>query len=218
MRTLKLLFTASIFLVLSYSCSTTQLMNEWKNPEVDSIYVSKILIVGMSPNLEARKEFEKALKKEYESRGVEAVMSLDLFDPSFTTEKKTEKELKEIENKLTSDFFDAVLFTKIIGVDTKTDYAKTYKDKKYLDMRFEEDYLNNQEIYYNPKYYTNYKVYNAETSLYCICPTKDRQLVWKGYIDIVDPTSINETVKDYVNLLVLALEQHEFIPAPIARK
>lgn len=207
-RTFSLIFTIAIF---AYSCTSTQLIKEWKNPTIDTLFVSKVLIVGMTPNLKARKKFEKLLKKEYESRGIEAVMSLELFDPTFTTDKKSPLELKVIEKQLTDNFFDAVLFTKIVGVEDKGDYIITYKDDKSLDINFQEDYYRNQEIYYNPKYYEEYKVYHAETSLYCICPTKDRELVWKGYIDIVDPTSINETVNDYVNLLMIALEEQHLI-------
>jgi len=196
---------------MGYSCTSTHLIKEWKNPTIDTLYVSKILIVGMTSNLEARKKFEKLLKKEYEAKGIEAVMSLELFDPSFTTEKKSPAELKAIENQLTSNFFDAVLFTKVVGVEDKVDYSITYKDEKYLDIKFKEDYYSNQEIYYNPKYYSKYKVYHAETSLYCICSTKDRELIWKGYIDIIDPTSIGETVNDYINLLLLTLENQNLI-------
>lgn len=196
---------------LLFNCTTTELVKQWKNPDIDTLYVSKVLIVGMTPNLEARKEFELQLKKEYESRGIEAVMSLELFDPNFTTDKKTPQELKVIEDILVANFFDAILFTKINGSETKTDYLITYEDKEYLDVKFKEDYYKNQEIYYNPQYYNQYKVYHAETSLYCICPTKDRELVWKGYIDIVDPTSIKETVNDYVNLLILVLEEQQLL-------
>ena len=138
-------------------------------------------------------------------------MSLDLFDPSFTTEKKSPAELKVIESQLTSNFFDAVLFTKVLGVEDKIDYSITYKDEEYLNIKFKDDYYSNQEIYYNSKYYNEYKVYHVETSLYCICATKDRELIWKGYIDIIDPKSIKETVNDYVNLLMLALEERQLL-------
>ncbi|MDT7831033.1 hypothetical protein RQM59_01505 [Flavobacteriaceae bacterium S356] len=209
MNYLKVFFLLICTSLLTLGCSSTQLVEQWKNPTVDTLYVSKILIVGMTPNLEARKEFEQLLKEEYTAKGIEAVMSLELFDPTFTTDKKSYAELKVIENILTANFFDAVLFTKVVGSKTQKTYSKTYRDKEYLDMPFQEDYYRHQEIYYNPKYYDEYKVYRAETSLYCICPTKDRELIWKGSIDIIDPSSIKKTVNDYVNLLILTLEQQQ---------
>lgn len=204
-------FLLLISALLLFNCSTTELVERWKNPEIDSLSVQKILIVGMSSNLDARKQFEEKLKREYESRGIEAVMSLELFEPSFTGEKQSKEELRIVEQILATSFFDAILFTKIKGVENKKVYTEKFKDKKYLDVKFRDDYYSNQEIFYNPEYYKNFKIYHAETSLYCICPVKERELIWKGYIDIVDPSSIEETVDDYINLLLLVLEEENLL-------
>jgi len=193
------------------NCSSIELIEMWKNPKTDSLSVSKILIVGMTPNIEARKQFEEKLKKEFESRGVEAVMSLALFEPTFTTEKKSKQELRIVEQILATSYFDAILFTKIKGIENKIVYPDTFKDKGYLDLKFKDDYYVNQEIFYNPDYYRNFNIYHAETSLYCICPINERELIWKGYIDIVDPISIQETVNDYINLLVFVLEEEKLL-------
>ncbi|WP_422090142.1 hypothetical protein [Tenacibaculum ovolyticum] len=205
-------YTLLLTLVVIFnSCTTTQLVQQWKNPEIDTLTISKVLIIGMTPNIEVRDQFEKLLKKEFELRGVDAVVSLDIFEPDFTTEKKTKKELKVIENILTANFFDAVLFTKVIGIEDKEVFLEEYKEKKYLDVKFKEDYYNHQDILEDSRYYKKYKIYNAESSLYCICPTKDRELIWKGYIDVVNPTSLKETVNDYVNLLILVLEKQNLL-------
>lgn len=200
-----------ILVVILNSCTTAQLVQQWKNPEIDTLTISKVLIIGMTPNIEVRDQFEKLLKKEFELRGVDAVVSLDIFEPDLTTEKKTKKELKVIENILTANFFDAVLFTKVIGVEDREVFLEKYKEKKYLDVKFKEDYYNHQDILEDSRYYKKYKIYNAESSLYCICPTKDRELIWKGYIDVVNPTSLEETVNDYVNLLILVLEKQSLL-------
>jgi hypothetical protein len=68
-----------------------------------------------------------------------------------------------------------------------------------------------QDIFYNPEYYEEYTIYHAETSMYCICPTKDRELIWKGYIDITDPRDIEKTIKDYVRLAIVVLEEEQLI-------
>jgi hypothetical protein len=203
------LFLLLVFLLSN--CSTTELVDRWKNPTIDSLSVTKVLIVGMSSNIDARELFEEKLKNEYNSRGIEAVKSLELFEPTFTAEKKSKEELRVVEQILATNNFDAILFTKIKGIENKTVYAKTFKDKKQLDLKFKDDYYENQEIFYNPEYYKEFSVYHAETSLYCICPAKERELIWKGAIDITDPSSIKETVDDYVNLLVFALEEEKLL-------
>jgi hypothetical protein len=205
-------FTIILILgLLTTSCSTTELVENWKNPDIDSYNPSKILLVGMTSNIEARQKFEKQLQDEYDLRGVKSVKSLELFEPSFTTEKKTEEEFKMLETKLINDGFDTVLFTKVIGVEDKIAYKKNYDGYDNTHMRFSDDYLKYQDAFYNPDYYEEYMVYHTETSMYCICPTKDRELIWKGYIDITDPESISKTVNDYVRLVIVVLEEQQLI-------
>ncbi|WP_299134187.1 hypothetical protein [uncultured Tenacibaculum sp.] len=211
MKHFKNLFLLLLIAISLNSCNTTELVEQWKNPEIDNLSISKVLIVGLTPNIKTRRKFENQLKKELESRGIEAVISLDAFEPSFRIEKKSKEELKVIENILTTNYFDAVLLSKVKGVENRVIYSKNYISKESLDIKFKEDYYNHQEIIENPKYYEKYKIYNAETSLYCICPTKDRELIWKGSIDIIDPKSVDKTVDDYINLLMIALEEQNLL-------
>jgi len=202
----------SILLVfILVSCSSTQLVNSWKNPDIDTFKPTKILIVGMTSNKSARKKFENQFKEEYLSRGIEAVTSLETFNQSFTDDKKSEVALKEMENKLTNDGFDSILFTKVIGVEDKIIFSEEYYDSENTHRRFRDDYYDNQDIYYNRNYYEKYKVYHAETSLYCICSEKERELIWKGYIDIIDASSIKQTIDDYINLVLFVLEEEHLI-------
>jgi len=144
-------------------------------------------------------------------RGATAVASLDFFDGSFRTEEMTEEELNTLENDLLKYGFDTILLTKIVGVEDKIAYKRNYDGYDESYIKFKQDYLMHQDIFYNPDYYEEYAIYHAETSMYCICPTKDRELIWKGYIDIVDPESINETIKEYVRLVIVVLEEQQLI-------
>jgi len=207
---MRYIFLLLIAFVLT-GCTTTQLVDTWRNPDVTEFSSSKILIVGMTADKQARKRFEKQLKDEYESRGIEAVMSIDVFKSSITSEEKTEEELKAIEEDLINDGFDSILFSKVVGLDDEMAYSSTYNDVDRDYRNFRDDYYSNQDIYYNPEYYIKYKVYHAETSLYCLCPTEDRELIWKGFIDIIDPDSARKAINDYVHLVVYALEQEHLL-------
>jgi hypothetical protein len=193
------------------SCNTTQLIENWKNPDIDSYNAGKVLIVGMTSSMEARAQFERQIKTEYESRGIEAVASLEILEPIFTAEKKTEDELISLESKLLADGFDTILFTKVIGVEDKIAYRDDYDGYDNTYKKFREDYLKYQDAFYNPDYYKEYAVYHTETSMFCICPTKERELIWKGYIDVVDPESVKETVNEYVRLIIIVLEEQQLI-------
>ena len=200
-----------LILFLIVSCSNTQLIETWKNPDIDTYAPSKVLVVGLTSNIEAKQKFEDQLKEQLEIRGAEVFTSSELFKPSFKTEKLTEDELNVLETDLIRDGFDTILFSKVIGVEDKIAYSKNYDVYDETLQRFKEDYLRYQDVFYNPDYYEEYIVYHAETAMYCICPTKDRELIWKGYVDIVDPRSIDKTVNDYVDLVIAALEEQALI-------
>jgi len=209
----KLSYIMVICLVVN--CTSTQLIDRWKNPDINTYEPYKILVVGLTSNDIARQQFEQQLKKEFELRGSEAVMSLDVLDTTPKTDKMTETELDSLENQLIEDGFDTILLTKIIGVEDKISYHKDYKSYERTYRKFKDEYLMYQDIFYNPDYYNEYKVYTAETSMYCICPTKARELLWKGYINITDPISIEKTVNDYVKLTIVALEQEQLVKTKI---
>lgn len=199
------------FCLLINSCSTVELVENWKNPDVDTYLPNKVLLIGMTSNHDARQQFETQLQEEYSSRGIESVKSLDFVDLYFSSEEKTNEELKVLEGKLIDEGFDTILFTKIIGVEDKIAYKENYYEYDSTYIKFSEDYLRYQDAFYNPDYYEEYTVYHTETAMYCICPTKERDLIWKGYIDVMDPESMHKTINDYVRLVIVVLEEQLLI-------
>lgn len=201
-----------LLLTALYACDSTQLRDRWISPDASDYTLQKVFIVGLTNNEVAKAQFEKKLQNQLIERGVEASISLDKFDEDFLESKKTDNELKALEHQLIQEGFDAVIFTKVAGIKNKIQYKKDYSnfDKNY--KKFNDDFLMYQDQVFNPDAYQEYQVYNAETSVYCLCPTKDRTLIWKGYIDIVDPENIDQTVNDYSKLLILVLENDGIIP------
>lgn len=207
MRHLYLLFLS----LLLISCFSTELVENWKNPDIETYSPTKVLIVGITSNIEARVQFEKQLRDELTIRGIETVMSIDYLKPNFTSNKKTEEELKALEDTLLYNGFDTIILSKVIGVEDKIDYREDFNDNESSYIKFKEDYLRYQDAYYNPDYYNEYTIYHTETSMYCICPSKNRELIWKGYIDITDPNSMNEIINEFVRLVIIVLEEQQLI-------
>ncbi len=206
---MKKLLLLSIILLMG--CSSAELVENWKDPDTVIFNANKVLLVGMTYNQEARVAFESELKKEFDIRNVEAMQSIDVFDVNFTYNERTEKELDAFEQSLLDKDFDAILFTKIVGSETRQSFKKTVNDFYKNREGFNEDYRRHQDIYYDDEYYESFTVYHAETSLYCICVGKERSLIWRGSIDIIDPQDIERTVHDYVKLVVLAMEDQDLI-------
>ncbi len=193
------------------SCSSAQLVDTWKNPDIVIFDAYKVLIVGMTPNEDAREKFETKMKRQFTKRKIEAVRSIDLFDVEFTITARTEKELDEVEQVLLDRDFDAILFTKVLGSESKQSFRQRMADLDSYYGKFSDDYLSHQDIYYDDTYYDQYMIYHAETSLYCICVGKERELIWRGAIDITDPIDLTKTIDDYIKLVVLAMGEQDVI-------
>ncbi|MEM5565500.1 hypothetical protein WNY78_10310 [Psychroserpens sp. AS72] len=207
-----------LFSILLMSCSSTNLVESWKNPDIDTYEPYKVLVIGLTSDEAARQQFEEKLQNELTLRGAEVVISLDALDQNSNNDMMTIEELDALENQLIEDGFDTILLTKIVGVENKKLYTRDYKNPNVLSRRFKDEYFKYQDLSYNPNFYEEYKIYKAETTMYCICPTKDRELIWKGYINITDPKSIEKTAKDYVKLVITVLEEQQLIKPLVITK
>lgn len=193
------------------NCSDTQLVDYWKNPDIDSYSPGKILVVGLTDNAEARLKFEVELKEALEERGFDVAQGNEYKILSLGKKQITNEDLNDLETTLIEEGFDTILLSYVTGSEDKIAYKSDYDGYDETYRRFKEDYLRYQDVFYNPDYYDEYTIFHAETAMYCICPTKDRELLWKGYIQITDPRQIDNTVSQYVNLVLAALEELSLI-------
>lgn len=198
-------------LVLLMGCSSAELVSTWKNPEIVIFDASKVLVVGMTSKKKAQQNFETKMVQEFTQRNIEAMRSIDLFDVAFTEASKSEAELDEVEEQLLDKDFDAILFTKVLGAENRESFSQKLAEIERSNERFKDDYMSHQDIYYDDDYYDQYTVYLVETSLYCICVGKERDLIWRGVIEITDPIVLNKTIDQYIGLVVREMEDQELI-------
>ena len=172
------------------------------------------MVIGITNNLTARKIFEEDMKNAFAIRGINAIESSTALRKSFTDSQKNEVEIDALKEQLLADGFDAVAITAVVGVDDRRDYDSGYYSFGYNWYRFDCYYYRFQNVYYTPDYYSEYKVFHIETSIYNIKSDEDKSLVWVGTFDIVDPYSITSTVKDYIARIVHQLERENMIGIP----
>ncbi len=201
----------ALSLVLLMGCSSTRLVSTWKNPDVVLFDAYQVLVVGMVQDDNARMEYETKFVDALKEKGVDAVRSMDLFDVEFTSSERSEKELEEVEQQLLDKGFDAILFTKVVGTENRRTFREHINDVDSMFMRFTNDYLEHQEIYYNPEYYDTFNIYHSETSLYCICVGKEIELIWRGEIDVTEPENVNKTIDSYIKLVTKSMGEQNVI-------
>lgn len=203
-----------IFLIaplLFLNCSSIQVVDSWKNEDMLFFKPQKLLVVGVTDNLTARKIFEEKLKNEFLKRNINAVESTTIFDAAFTDSEKSEAEIQQMIAGLSEKGFDAVIITAVKGVDEQNSYYPGYYTVNYNWTRFGKYYYRYQDIYYNPSYYSEFSVYHVETSIYNIIEQSDKSLVWVGALNISDPQSIKNTVNEYVTTIMKRLEKEKVI-------
>jgi len=202
---MKKIIAGMLFLVLM-SCSSTRLVDSWKNSEVKDFTPQKMMVLGITQNLTARRIFEQDLKDELLKRNIDAVESSRVLGDSFTQSMKSEEEINSLNDELLSKGFDALIITAVKGADE----VQTFRPENHWP-RFGRYYYRFQDIYYNPGYYQNYKVYRVETSIYNLKEKEGKSLVWVGDFDIVDPQKISSSVNDYVKAITAKLEKDKII-------
>lgn len=201
-----------LLLVLTFvSCSSIRFVDSWRNNEIKTFQPNKMLVVGITDNLTARTIFEESLRDEFIKRNINAEVSFLIFDAAFTSSKKTEEEVNEMIEEITNKGFDAVLITAIKGIDEKRSYNQGYYATGYRWTHFGNYYFRFQDVYYTPNYYDSYKVYHIETSIYNIKAKDNKSLVWVGALDLINPQTVTNTIKDYVNKIIEKLEQEKLI-------
>ncbi|RDY58676.1 hypothetical protein [Flagellimonas nanhaiensis] len=201
----------SILFLLLMSCSSTKLVSTWKNPEIVLFDAYKVLVVGMAQDENVRVDFETRLVQKFSDNGVEAMRSIDLFDVEFTSSEKSEDELTEVEQQLLDKGFDAILFTKVVGTENRRTFRERMNNIDAMFTRFSSDYLEHQDIYYDPGYYETFNLYHVETSLYCICVGKERELIWRGNLEVMEPANMDKAIDTYLKLITGAMSEQDVI-------
>ena len=193
------------------SCSSSKLVNEWRSPDAVNFEANKVLIVGLAQDKAVRRQFESQLTAQLEKNNVIAVKSIDFFEESFMDVQKTEEEMDAIEKQLTDAGFDAILFSKVIGSENKVTLSKAIRDFDETFDSFREDFYESRNTFYRDREYHAYTVYHAETNLYCICPDKERELLWSGNIDVIESDNRERSIRNYVKTLIDILEEKQLL-------
>jgi len=204
-------YVALCVLVSFVGCSSSRMVDQWTSPDISSFEINKVLVIGMTSDENSRRLFQNRLTTQLEKEGVKAVESVDFFERSFTTSAQSVEELDAIENLLIQTGFDAVLFSKVTGSESKMTLINSMQNISNNIDDFRSYFYENQNIYYDKQSHESYQIYHTETLLYCLCPEKDRELLWKGSIDIIDPQKAKKSVSDYVKTLLKELKSQQIL-------
>ncbi len=200
-----------IFFIL-LSCSSARINESWRNPEYVNYQPSKVLILGITPNLTARKIYEEKLKLAFVQKGIVANEGTTILKRSFTNLKQTEEDIEEQIDTLLKRGYDAILLSAVKGYENRITYRGELLRNDIRFNRFGPYYYLHQNVYFDDEIYQEYKVYHIEISLYDLTSNTEKSLVWVASYDVIDPKKIKATIKDCVNAIVSSLEEEGILP------
>ena len=209
---MKHLLSAFISLVLFGSCSSSsRLVDQYSNPHNLGFQANKVLVVGIAPEGGLQKQFEYTLVQALEKEKINAVKSVDFFGEDISGSTKYGKELEGLKEDLLNAGFDAVFFSRITGRNTKVTLAQSYRN---LIRTFEvfNEYSEKDPAINDSASLEGYPILHTETFFYCLCPESDNDLIWKGNIDVVNASTPEESIQDYVKTLLKALKKNDLLP------
>jgi len=200
-----------LFYMLLNGCSSTRLIKHWRNPDYIDFKPKNVLVIGVNPNMELRKSFERELQKNLNERKINALQSTMVFDELFQNANLTESELESQIEKLAANKFDAILISAVIGSNEYVSYASKSPKADYQFKKSLGYYLLLRDTFYQEKFYESYEVYEIQTLLYRVSINANRVLVWSANYELIDPKNTEKTINNYIHTILISLEKEGFV-------
>lgn len=208
--TMKLFYAVTSLLILFSSCSSSRVVEQYANPEISDFVPQKILVIGLTPDGGLQRQFEYSMVLALQGQNVIAVKSVDLFGEPFKISQDIENDWENFQSELLKAGFDSVLLSKITGQESRVTVAQSYRNLVRTFEPLNTYYKENHTVSESGQL-EDYPVLNTESSLYCLCPDRENDLVWRGHIDIENAPDSQKTIRDYVKIIIRTFKQNHFL-------
>ncbi len=186
--------------------ASTKLKMSWKNPNYSGQHFKKVLVIGMSNNLETRADFEVALAARITRPGTVGVAGTDiLLRPTAGP-----LDLGYIKEQIRAYNIDAVIVSRLVKVETKITYIPGQPYFLPYYNTFSGYYGAVYPVVYSPDYLVKDRTVRIETNVYAVKPP-DGELIWAGTSDTFNPGSAHKVIKPLVNLIIKELEKQAIL-------
>ncbi len=175
-------------------CAATSTVSVWQDDTFTGPPFDNLLVVGVSGKPGNRQIFESEFVKAVIASGKNATASLTMI-PGAT--KLSRESVKAV---IADTGFDAVLVTRMVGVDTRDSYVAPEPYYRTYNGYYNTIY----EYAYQPGYYHSYSVYHIETNVY---DAESEALVWTMRSEAVAPDSVTEVVASLTKQIIARLSK-----------
>ena len=202
---LAIFFLSFLYIIISCSGAKTEIIGEWQEESYQKGNIDKVLILSIfnkdKPLLQ--RNFEDGMAKAFKEDGILATPSMDKMPYDQTIDSTIfEKYFKDLD-------VDAVVVSRLVGIDQSRDFKSGY-----LYTIPYSNYYGFYSYYYAGIQYANTSGYLSENVVVVletnIYETKNKQLIWSGISETVDPQKASDVIKSFGNELVSKLKKEGY--------
>jgi hypothetical protein len=184
-----LLMLSSILLV---GCASTRSVMEWQD-EAWSGKLDNILVIAAVEDNARRRAIEDAYVEEFATISVDTTPGYTLITSATSLSRET------VEAAIAGQDLDAVLVTRLAGVDEVEEYQPPTSFTHYSSYH---RYYRHSMRYSSPGYYRKYQVLMLETNLY---DTATKQLIWSMQSESIDASAPQKVIDAQIALTIKRL-------------
>jgi len=202
-RWVKRLLAPALGLVLASCGTSTEMMEQWKEPTYQPIAATKVVVIGIGENARRVAIFEDIMGQKFASRKIDVVKGGAIL-PRDSVDIETFKKI------IHDTGAQLVITSRLVGIEDETSYvpgSTSYVPApSYYGMYGY--YYSSYSVMSTPGYYTTYKVYKVESNVYDV---KQEKLVWSGESHTTDPQNSEDGINSFGDTLIDALLRGKFI-------
>ena len=203
MQNLIKLFSGFIFVMVTFSCSSsTQMSDIYVDDSFTGTGLKKILVLGLTTDEWKKKVYENEFRSELMSYNVEVLTAWQELPKGEQLNKETFEKYFKDKN------VDAVLVAIEGGESTDKTLYTAGSGNVYVGVGFYGFYASTASYYFNSDYLAEEKVVHMRTNLY---ETTDAKLIWSAKSQSFEPKNTGDVVKTVSKNVVGELYRQGFI-------
>lgn len=194
-----------LFFALIVGCSSSELVDIWKDSSYQAPSLNKMLVISISMNSAQRRLWEDAFSVELAKLDVAATPSYRLFPDAVP-------DTSQVIQIVRSKSFDGVLVIRWLPYETKTKYVRGYNVMNEQNMRYDES-RDRFITYYRDIAYPGY-VDSQKVDIRAIdvwATKNEERMIWSAVSKTPEPNSMLAVRPEIVKLVLSELTQQDII-------
>jgi len=186
------------------------MVTSWFNPNYEGHAFRKVLVIGVTQDLQVRANFEDAMAAQLARPGMQTIPGNQIL---LRPDPKAKPDLNYLREQIRHYQIDAVVVSRLLKVDKKVTTVPSstyvapfpyyYSFYGYLDAVY--------PVIYDPGYTREDTTVTVETNVYATSKP-DGELVWTGISDSFDPKSAKKVADGLVKEVPKQMEKDGLLP------